>query len=627
MLLYSALAPANAALVIISSLLPLLVYLALASDRLSMTALNIGASREIISASTMTDLSRYVLILGNFTSLRNVAQLSENYRYIFSPPKDNDNWKGAMLGEVHEPFLALEFEKDMYTPDGWMIGSSDDTDRCDIQIAMVGDKSGISRQHLRIDLDVESKCPRLTQFTARNPLAVTVHEKDGDRKLLLTQKKSVKIDTQAPITVNFGTSSFQAWRPILTSPEQIRIYRQRLEKHFKNYFDTMPIFPSTKPLSGTETLLVRFGQDGAVYKREAELGKGTHGTVFRVVEATSGETYAAKEPYFKASDSGATLVNRYKRLEAEYDKLIELKHVRLCHFVHSRWHSVYLRILQPHIVQAVELLLVADNRQLPPWMIMEYMEDTLENALERFKGPLGLVIVPQVINAVNFMHSRNYVHRDIKPGNILINWVNDQPVVKMADVGTMKAADENNKSFAGTPFYMAPECWVWPLQYSKEVDMWAIGLVMLQLFSDWDPTKDDAWANGLCGKFNKLGFTAWITEVLIPFVEVALPTFVQPILRGLLRESRQERWTADHCQVWVRECILHADGSIKRGEPKSTRVANKEIKAEESKRSRSSSSAPNTGRTEPASEPDRRPLLGVSTVSLGQRSHSQDIEG
>ena len=38
-----------------------------------------------------------------------------------------------MTGEVRGLFLALEFEKDMYNPDGWMIGSSDDTDRCDMQ--------------------------------------------------------------------------------------------------------------------------------------------------------------------------------------------------------------------------------------------------------------------------------------------------------------------------------------------------------------------------------------------------------------------------------------------------------------------------------------------------------------
>ncbi|KAF1952921.1 hypothetical protein CC80DRAFT_596324 [Byssothecium circinans] len=126
-------------------------------------------STKTISAAETTDLSRYVLILGNFTNLPD---------------------KGAMTGEVRGPFLTLEFEKDMYNPDGWMIGPSDDTDRCDVQIAVAGDKSGVSRQHLRIDLDVESACPRLTQFTYQNPLAVIVYRKRGDRKLLLTQKKS-----------------------------------------------------------------------------------------------------------------------------------------------------------------------------------------------------------------------------------------------------------------------------------------------------------------------------------------------------------------------------------------------------------------------------------------------------
>jgi hypothetical protein len=95
-----------------------------------------------------TDLSRYVLILGNFINLSNVADLSENHRYIFNPSNANHRWKGAMTGDVRGPFPALEFGKDMYSPDGWMVGSSDDTDRCDIQIAVAGDQSGVSRQHL-----------------------------------------------------------------------------------------------------------------------------------------------------------------------------------------------------------------------------------------------------------------------------------------------------------------------------------------------------------------------------------------------------------------------------------------------------------------------------------------------
>jgi serine/threonine protein kinase len=87
---------------------------------------------------------------------------------------------------------------------------------------------------------------------------------------------------------------------------------------------------------------------------------------------------------------------------------------------------------------------------------MEYIEDSLDKAFHHFEGARSLVIVPQIIKAVNFMHNKNYVHRDIKPGNILICWVDDRPILKMADVGTMKE-DDDFKTFAGTPFYMAPE--------------------------------------------------------------------------------------------------------------------------------------------------------------------------
>jgi serine/threonine protein kinase len=184
-------------------------------------------------------------------------------------------------------------------------------------------------------------------------------------------------------------------------------------------------------------------------------------------------------------------------------------------------------------------------------MIMEYIEDSLDKAFRQFKGARGLVIVPQIIKAVNFMYNKNHVHRDIKPGNILICWVDDQPILKMADVGTMKE-DDDLKTFAGTPFYMAPEYWSTPLRYGKEVDMWAVGLVLLQLFTNWDPKMDAAWVDGPLGKYNELGFSAWISEVLTPLIATAVPK-VQQLLRGLLCESRHDRWTAARCQEWMEE--------------------------------------------------------------------------
>ncbi|KAL5118787.1 hypothetical protein ACEQ8H_003290 [Pleosporales sp. CAS-2024a] len=490
---------------------------------------------ESESSNEPTDLSRYVLILGNFTNLPDVATLSENSRYLFAPPKEDQNWKGSVIGQTRLPFLALEFGKHMYSPEGWVIGSSSDSDECDVQLTADRENLGISTRHLRVDVDEVSKCPRFTLLSSQNPLRIIIHEKSGDRKVFLTHGIPVKIEESDSITVDFGTSSFLAWRPNLEFLEKVR-YRQRCETLFNEYIESVPTFPSLGRLSRAETVAVRFGQDGAVYRRDgmSYIGKGAHATVYRVVEMNSGKHYAAKEPYYKTSDSTSETLKRIKRLGAEYNKLVALKH--------------------PHIVEAVELLLIENDRHLPPWLIMEYIEDNLENMRCYMSGDASLSILPHIFDGVAFMHSKNYVHRDIKLSNILIKWVNKKPVAKFADVGTMKE-DEGLKTFTGTPEYMAPECWTPLPQYNKEVDMWSIGLVLLQLFTRWDPRTDKAWVHGPHCKVNKMGFTVWIHDVITPLIATAKPEPVRDLLTGLLRESPADRWNATTCQTWVREYI------------------------------------------------------------------------
>lgn len=156
------------------------------------------AAQETISAAETTDLSRYVLILGNFTNLPDVAKLSENYRYIFTPPKESHNWKEAMTGEVRGPFLALEFEKDMYNPDGWMIGSSDDTDRCVCRLLWLATSLALvgSTFESILTWNLHGRVLLNSPIGTHWPLLFTGSVETA--KLLLTQKRSVKIETFAP---------------------------------------------------------------------------------------------------------------------------------------------------------------------------------------------------------------------------------------------------------------------------------------------------------------------------------------------------------------------------------------------------------------------------------------------
>ncbi len=91
-------------------------------------------------------------------------------------------------------------------------------------------------------------------------------------------------------------------------------------------------------------------------------------------------------------------------------------------------------------------------------------------------------IILQVLAALEFAHSHGVVHRDIKPGNVLLL---EDGLVKVADFGVAKIDSSDLTSMGqmiGTPSYMSPEARA-GVEVDVRSDLFSVGVMMLELFA------------------------------------------------------------------------------------------------------------------------------------------------
>ncbi len=140
------------------------------------------------------------------------------------------------------------------------------------------------------------------------------------------------------------------------------------------------------------------------------------------------------------------------------------------------------RLFHPNIVTTLD----AGEWEDRPYIVLEYVEgESLLNLLTSEKGisfEMALDYGMQLCDALFYAHSMGIIHRDIKPGNILINKENQ---VKITDFGLARISQElqalSNTSFTvtGTINYIAPE----RLQGAEDhrSDLFSLGIVLYEM--------------------------------------------------------------------------------------------------------------------------------------------------
>ena len=124
------------------------------------------------------------------------------------------------------------------------------------------------------------------------------------------------------------------------------------------------------------------------------------------------------------------------------------------------------------------------------WIMMEFCDlGDLNTFFEKYHQNLDIKgnvkIMGQISRGFAFLHRQNIVHRDIKPGNILLKGEHDYVVIKLGDFGLSKFLDPDDMTSAmssnvGTQWFKAPEFWDKKpnerVRYHRNVDVYAAGL-------------------------------------------------------------------------------------------------------------------------------------------------------
>ncbi|PIO69341.1 kinase domain protein [Teladorsagia circumcincta] len=94
------------------------------------------------------------------------------------------------------------------------------------------------------------------------------------------------------------------------------------------------------------------------------------------------------------------------------------------------------------------------------------------------------VFVYQILRGLKYLHSANILHRDIKPGNLLVN---SNCILKICDFGLARIWDsrerQNMTHEVVTQYYRAPELLMGARRYTGAVDIWSVGCIFAELLA------------------------------------------------------------------------------------------------------------------------------------------------
>ena len=261
---------------------------------------------------------------------------------------------------------------------------------------------------------------------------------------------------------------------------------------------------------------------GGRYNVTAKLGEGGMGFVYRALDHNIDSDVVIKVPRQAIMDD-PEFVGRFTR---EIRSLVKLSH--------------------PHIVKVTDV----GNYDGIPFAVMQYLAGgSLEDQRPVASSGQMLPCDPRSISrwllavaeALDYIHTQGFVHRDVKPGNILFDtqghaFLSDFGVAKVLASAKNPAPSQTAMTGAGmvlgTPEYMAPEL-IMGDQFDGRVDQYALAITVYELLCGRRPFEDETKTRVL------VLHTSQAPSPLTAWCPTFPPRLSQAVLKGLAKEPSQ----------------------------------------------------------------------------------------
>lgn len=283
----------------------------------------------------------------------------------------------------------------------------------------------------------------------------------------------------------------------------------------------------------------------------APIGKGTFGTVYRVWDQRSQLLYALKV---------------YGTPETEPDT--EYTSIREINILSQTNH--------PNVVRMHSVVVIAGRVHA----LLEEMQQSLlaRYRTQRLAKVMCLHFLRSILDGLAYLHALGVMHRDIKPGNLLVN---ERHVLKICDMGSARCAVPGRAytQDSTTLWYSAPEQLLGMHTYTSQVDVWAAAVCYVEIRNGAPPFCSTTRWDQLVHVMSMRGTptpTSWPGVEALPYYSTELPKFSGKecsalckgadayecrLLASMMTVDPSSRTSSCQAAELMRKCVTRAKGA------------------------------------------------------------------